>query len=87
MPDLYTVKTEISKNGKTEIKMETAVFDLEKDLDTEINRYIKMTYDDYQKDYGNGIYAKVAVILEEKTGIRLSEEAVRQRILKMRKKC
>jgi hypothetical protein len=81
MPDLFTIKTEISKNSKTLIKMERWDFKLN---DCEINQFLQMTYNDYSKDYGNGIYAKVAVILEEKTGIKLSEDAVRKRLERMK---
>lgn len=81
MPDLFTIKTEISKNNKILIKMERGDFKLN---ECEVNQFLQMAYNDYKQDYGNGIYAKVAVILEEKTGIKLSEDAIRMKLWRMK---
>jgi len=81
MPDFFTVKHEIWKNEKLLEKWEHGTFKLSK---YEIDNYLKLLRARYEKDFGNGVYAKIAVILEEKTGIKLSEDAVRKRLERMK---
>lgn len=84
MPDLYTIKTEIFKNGK--LVDSITENELNELPDYQINHLADVYFHLHIKDFNNGIYAKVASLIEYKYGKKLTEEAVRQRILKRRKK-
>lgn len=82
MSDLYTIKTEILKNGKlVDSIIET---ELESLPDYQINHLADVYFNLNIKEYNNGIYAKIASLLEYKYGKKLTEDAVRKRLERMK---
>lgn len=77
MLNFFTVKTEISNNGKVIGSWLHSTRELK---DYEINHMLNLIFNDYLKEYGNGIYAKVSAVMEEKTGVKLTEDAVKLRL-------
>jgi hypothetical protein len=80
--NFFTVKTEISNNGKVIGNWQHSTRTLK---DYEINHVLNLIFNDHVKEYGNGIYAKVSAVMEEKTGVKLTEDAVKLRLWRKNK--